>query len=278
MVAIGETSSKGTVCVRTDLSKTFVLSTDYGGLVGDWIEMLTPGSPVQSVNGKTGTLNINTGDLSEVGNLFYTNTRARASISVNTPIAYNAGTGVLSADTSNSNSSLVSRWSLNQINTTNTTNLALKVNISDTSNMLYPYVRNNNLTSQLNNKLNLSDTAYMLNNRIGKDTLALSNRINLKIGSADTSAMLSNRFARDTLLLSSRISTKLNFADTTAMLNARFTRDTAALSNRINYKLNISDTATMLSRRITKDTAAISNRINLKLNIKLLKLKKQYSV
>mgnify|MGYP002128532878 CR=1 FL=1 len=158
MIAVGATSSKGTVCIRTDLSKTYVLSIDYGGMLSDWIEMLTPGSPVQSVNGKTGTLNINTGDLSESGNLFFTNARSRSSISAATPIQYNAATGVMGADTSNSNTSLVSRWTLSQQNLTNTSNLALKVNISDTSNMLYPYVRNNNLTNQLNTKLNLTHT------------------------------------------------------------------------------------------------------------------------
>ena len=130
MVSLGQISSKGTVCVRTDLSRTFVLSTDYGTLASDWIEMLTPGAPVQSVNGKTGTLNINTGDVGEVGNLYFTNARARAALSANAPVILNASSGAISVDTSNSNSSLVTRGSLQLQNLTNTSNFNLKVNIT----------------------------------------------------------------------------------------------------------------------------------------------------
>ena len=266
MVNLGLTSSKGTVCVRTDLSKTFVLSVDYGGLVSDWIEMLTPGAPVQSVNGRTGTVNLNTGDITETGNLYFTNARARSALSANLPVVLSSSTGNLSVDTTNTNSSLVTRGSLqNQIQITNA-NINAKVSISDTSNMLYPYTKNASLASQFNTKLNLSDTAYMLNNRIGKDTISLSYRINTKLNIADTSAMLSARIGKDTIQLSSRINNKLSLSDTANMLTARITRDTASLSNRINYKLNFSDTSSMLATRFARDTAALSIRINLKLN------------
>ena len=115
-------------------------------------------------------------------------------------------------------------------------------------------------------KLNIADTAFMLSQRIGKDTISLSNRLNAKLSITDTALMLSNRIARDTILLSERISSKVSIADTSVMLSSRFARDTAALSNRINLKLNIVDTTLMLSKRFARDTAALSNRINLKLN------------
>ncbi|MEK0422422.1 MAG: hypothetical protein RLZ95_332, partial [Bacteroidota bacterium] len=266
MLNIGATSLKGTVAVRTDLSKTYILGTDYSSSISDWVEMLTPGSPVQSVNSKLGVVNLTTSDISEGTNQYFTNTRAKSIFSGNAPINYSASTGVISADTSTSSYSLVTRYAFQQQNNNNTSSFNAKVNISDTSNMLYPYAKTISLTNSLLNKLNVIDTASMLNNRLGRDTISLSNRINQKINISDTSFMLNTRFARDTVLLSNRISTKLNFADTSSMLSNRFARDTFALSNRINTKLNIADTSTMMSRRIGKDTLALSSRINLKLN------------
>ena len=267
MLNIGATSIKGTVAVRTDLSKTFILGVDFSNSISDWVEMLTPGSPVQSINGKLGTVNLTSSDISEGSNQYFTATRAKSLFTGNAPINFSPSSGVISADTSTSNYSLVTRYAFQQQNNASVASFNAKVNVSDTSNMLYPYAKNVFMTSALLNKLNLSDTASMLNNRIGRDTISLSNRINLKVNISDTANMLNTRFARDTILLSNRISTKLNSADTSLMLSNRFARDTFALSNRINLKLNLSDTATMLSRRIGKDTIALSNRINLKLNI-----------
>ena len=58
--------------------------------------------------------------------------------------------------------SLITRYAFQQQNNTTTTSLNAKVNVSDTSNMLYPYAKNTNITSALLNKLNLADTAMML--------------------------------------------------------------------------------------------------------------------
>ena len=46
----------GDVAVRTDISKSFILAGDDPSDLGDWQELLTPVSPVQSVNGQTGTV------------------------------------------------------------------------------------------------------------------------------------------------------------------------------------------------------------------------------
>jgi hypothetical protein len=266
MQALGTTSVKGTVCVRTDVSKSYVLNTDYSGSLSDWVELLTPGAPVQSVNGSIGVVNLKTNNIGELTNLYFTEARARAALGVNAPVLLNPSTGVFSVDTGNSVSSVATKWNVLQQTIASTSGLALKVNIADTSNMLYPYAKNYQLVNGLATKLSIVDTAYMLSQRIGRDTLALSNRINAKLSLSDTSLMLSNRIARDTILLSERISSKVSIADTSVMLSSRFARDTAALSNRINLKLNIADTALMLSKRFARDTSALSNRINLKLN------------
>ncbi|MCE2824916.1 MAG: hypothetical protein LW718_05885, partial [Sediminibacterium sp.] len=267
MQALGTTSVKGTVCVRTDVSKSYILNTDFSTSLSDWVELLTPGAPVQSVNGNIGVVNLKTNNIGELTNLYFTDARARAALTANAPVLFNPTTGVFSIDTGNNVSSVATKWNVLQQTNASTSGLASKVNIADTSNMLYPYAKNYQLANGLVTKLNISDTAYMLSQRIGRDTLALSSRINAKLSLSDTSQMLSNRIGRDTILLSERISSKVSIADTSVMLSSRFERDTVALSNRINYKLNIADTALMLSKRFARDTLALSNRINLKLNI-----------
>jgi len=82
MLSLGATSLKGTVAVRTDNSNTYILSVDNNpnGLA-DWIQLLTPGAPVQSVNGQVGTVNINTDQVSEgATNKYFTNARAIAAL------------------------------------------------------------------------------------------------------------------------------------------------------------------------------------------------------
>jgi len=51
---------------------------------------------VTSVNGETGAVTIDTGDITENGNLFFTNARARSALSAGTGISYNSGTGAIS--------------------------------------------------------------------------------------------------------------------------------------------------------------------------------------
>ena len=60
----------GTVVIRTDLNKNFVLATSNPAVLSNWIELLNPASPVQSVNGLTGSINITKSDigLSKVDN------------------------------------------------------------------------------------------------------------------------------------------------------------------------------------------------------------------
>ena len=57
------------------------------------------GAPVTSVNGLTGAVVLDTGNFTEDGNLFFTNTRARSAISVSGDLAYNSSTGVISYTT-----------------------------------------------------------------------------------------------------------------------------------------------------------------------------------
>lgn len=70
----------GDVCVRTDESKSYMLvATPYSTLT-NWKD-ITNANAVSSVNGQTGTVSLNTSHIAESTNLYYTETRASASIS-----------------------------------------------------------------------------------------------------------------------------------------------------------------------------------------------------
>lgn len=53
----------GDICVRTDLSKSYILTKDDPKTLANWQELLTPSDKVSSVNGKTGAVTISLSDL-----------------------------------------------------------------------------------------------------------------------------------------------------------------------------------------------------------------------
>jgi hypothetical protein len=53
----------GSIAVRTDVNKNFILSTVGPSVLANWIELLTPGAPVQSVNGLTGAIQLSKSDI-----------------------------------------------------------------------------------------------------------------------------------------------------------------------------------------------------------------------
>lgn len=77
----------GDVAVRTDLSKSFILTNDVPTVLGNWQELLSPSAPNsdQIPEGST--------------NLYFTQARARAAISATgTGLSYNNSTGVITAN------------------------------------------------------------------------------------------------------------------------------------------------------------------------------------
>lgn len=59
------------------------------------ISFSATGAPVISVAGKTGSVTLNTADVAESSNLYFTNARARTAISVSGAGSYNSSTGVI---------------------------------------------------------------------------------------------------------------------------------------------------------------------------------------
>lgn len=78
------TAEQGDVAVRTDLNKSFILVSGLPSVLGNWQELLSPTDQVQSVNGQTGTVVLDTDDINEgASNLYFTDTRAKTAAVVN---------------------------------------------------------------------------------------------------------------------------------------------------------------------------------------------------
>jgi hypothetical protein len=54
---------KGDVVVRTDVSKNYILSALPASTLSNWVQLLTPAAPVQSVNGLLGTVSLTKADI-----------------------------------------------------------------------------------------------------------------------------------------------------------------------------------------------------------------------
>jgi len=86
----------GSIAIRTDNNKNYVLSGLPASTLSNWLELLMPVA-ISSVNGHTeSNISLNSTDIAEGTNLYFTNTRARNSISALSPLVYTASTGVLS--------------------------------------------------------------------------------------------------------------------------------------------------------------------------------------
>jgi hypothetical protein len=189
---------------------------------------------------------------------------------------------------------------------TDTTSLSnrinLKVNISDTSNMLTKYLRKTDtatLSNRINLKLNISDTTSMLNPYLRKiDTASLSNRINLKVpytGATQDVDLGAFKISAQSFQVEGtnglgHIHFKHQSSDATAtgqstVLYANSNGDlkyknagnyystlkTQQSADRIytfqNKSYTLADSSDLSAKLNATDTASLSNRINLKLNI-----------
>lgn len=72
-------AEKGDVAVRTDLSKSFILAGTDPAVLADWQELLSPTDAVQSVNGQTGTVTLDSDDIAEgATNKYFSDSLAKA--------------------------------------------------------------------------------------------------------------------------------------------------------------------------------------------------------
>ncbi len=95
------TATVGDLCIRTDLSQTFILAAAPPSTLGNWTQLLNPASDVTSVNTFTGAVTLTTTNIAEGANEYFTTARAAAAALAATLTGINTGSGgtVTSADT-----------------------------------------------------------------------------------------------------------------------------------------------------------------------------------
>jgi hypothetical protein len=73
------TAEKGDIAIRSDLNKSFILSTNSPSTLADWKELLTPTDAVLSVNGQVGAVSLDTDDVAEgATNKYFSDAAAQA--------------------------------------------------------------------------------------------------------------------------------------------------------------------------------------------------------
>jgi hypothetical protein len=94
----------GSIAIRTDANRNYVLSAAPASTLSNWIELATPSS-VTSVNGATGpNVSLTTNDVTEgVTNKYYTDARVRGALSAASPLSFNTATGTFSMSAASAN-------------------------------------------------------------------------------------------------------------------------------------------------------------------------------
>lgn len=104
-------ASIGDIAVVSSSNETYVLQDNPASDINNWILLLTPAS-VESVNSKTGIINLSTSDIGEGSNLYFTNSRVddRVNALINDGIGiykdYNAASGTLTLNINEGNISI----------------------------------------------------------------------------------------------------------------------------------------------------------------------------
>ena len=90
----------GSIAIRTDVNRNFVLSATPSSTLSNWVELATPSS-LTSVNSLSGpNVTLTSDDITEGStNKYFMTARARSAISASSPLSYNASSGTISMTT-----------------------------------------------------------------------------------------------------------------------------------------------------------------------------------
>jgi hypothetical protein len=154
----------GSIAIRTDVAKNFVLRALPASTVGNWIELLTPAAPVQTVNGYTGSVNLAKSDLG-LGNVDNTPDASKP-ISNATQQALD-----LKANAAEVNAALATKMSTAEA----VAALNLKANAADVNAGLATKLNTADATAALNLKSNAADVAASLNLKLDAIKVGIAN-------------------------------------------------------------------------------------------------------
>ena len=202
MIALSS-ATVGSIAIRTDVNKNYVLTALPASTLGNWVELLTPAAPVQAVNGYTGSVNLTKSDLglSDVNNT----ADFDKPISTATQNALN-----LKANKTDVDASLA-----NKISTVDATAaLNLKANKTDVDAAMANKISTADATAALNLKSNKTDVDASLANKMS--TVDATAALNLKSNKTEVDAALAN---------------KISTADATAAFNLKLDANKVAAAN-----------------------------------------------
>jgi hypothetical protein len=172
----------GSIAVRTDVNKNYVLSALPASTLGNWIELLTPAAPVQAVNGYTGNVNLTKTDLG-LGDVNNTS-------DVNKPVSTATQAALdTKANLSDVNTALATKISTTDVNAA----LALKANITDVNTALDTKISTTDANAALALKANSSDVNTALATKIS--TTDVNAALALKANSTDVNTALATKIS-----------------------------------------------------------------------------------
>jgi hypothetical protein len=90
-------AERGDVAIVTSINKSYILQTEPYSTPTNWQRILTPDSPIQSVNGQTGNVSLTTTNIAEGTNKYYTEERVAANATVTGKQSQLNGTGFVKA-------------------------------------------------------------------------------------------------------------------------------------------------------------------------------------
>jgi hypothetical protein len=193
----------GSIAVRTDVNKNYVLSALPASTLGNWIELLTPAAPVQAVNGYTGNVNLTKTDLG-LGDVNNTS-------DINKPVSTATQAALdTKANLSDVNTSLATKISTIDVNAA----LALKANITDVNTALDTKISTTDANAALALKANSTDVNAALATKISSTDANAA--LALKANSSDVNTALATK--ANTTDVNTALATKISNADATAAL------------------------------------------------------------
>jgi hypothetical protein len=167
----------GSIAVRTDVNKNYVLSALPASTLGNWLELLTPAAPVQAVNGYTGSVNLTKTDLG-LGDVNNTS-------DINKPVSTATQAALdTKANLSDVNIALATKISRTDVNAA----LALKANITDVNTALDTKISTTDANAALALKANSSDVNTALATKANSSDV--NTALATKISNADATAAL----------------------------------------------------------------------------------------
>jgi uncharacterized protein (UPF0147 family) len=228
MIALSN-QTVGSIAVRTDVNKNYVLSALPASTLGNWIELLTPGAPVQTVNGYIGTVNLTKTDLglSNVNNT----TDLNKPISTATQNALDSKANGAAVDaalatklsTADANSALALKANSADV----TTALATKISSADANAALALKANSADVTNALATKLSITDANAALALKANSTDVATA--LATKINTTDANAALALK--ANSAEVTAALATKISNADATAALALKLDANKVAAAN-----------------------------------------------